>query len=167
MVNDTGDRLRPLDCWNCGFESRQAHECLTLWNLVCCHVQVFASGWSLVQRSPTECGVCVFLGAVKCKNNPLNLQPVGKRGQTKNERKKERKIKERKNIQVYKCSRVSFNKFQKYRICTEVSRSKTTWTLKMGAKSRNTHPSRRRLPENITNFILNMGTPKHMENLAA
>jgi hypothetical protein len=24
---------------------------------VMCHVEVFATGWSLVQRSPTECGV--------------------------------------------------------------------------------------------------------------
>ena len=25
---------------------------------MCCQVEVSASGWSLVQRSPTECGVC-------------------------------------------------------------------------------------------------------------
>jgi len=25
--------------------------------VVCCQVEVFASGWSLVQRSPTECDV--------------------------------------------------------------------------------------------------------------
>jgi hypothetical protein len=28
-----------------------------LWVFVCCQVGVFASCWSLVQRSPTECGV--------------------------------------------------------------------------------------------------------------
>jgi hypothetical protein len=27
---------------------------------VCCHVEVFATDWSLVQRSPTECGVFEF-----------------------------------------------------------------------------------------------------------
>jgi hypothetical protein len=28
-----------------------------LVSVVCCHVEVSAMGWSLVQRSPTECGV--------------------------------------------------------------------------------------------------------------
>jgi hypothetical protein len=31
--------------------------CLSVMNVVCCQVEVSASGWSLVQRSPTECGV--------------------------------------------------------------------------------------------------------------
>jgi hypothetical protein len=30
--------------------------CLLL-SVVCCHVEDRASGWSFVQRSPTECGV--------------------------------------------------------------------------------------------------------------
>ena len=30
---------------------------LSLVSVVCCQVEVAASGWSLVQRSPTECGV--------------------------------------------------------------------------------------------------------------
>ena len=30
------------------------------WVLLYCHVQVSASGWSLVQRSPTECGVSEY-----------------------------------------------------------------------------------------------------------
>jgi len=30
-------------------------------SIVCCQVEVFATSWSLVQRSPTDCGVsCVF-----------------------------------------------------------------------------------------------------------
>jgi hypothetical protein len=28
-----------------------------LWVLCVCHVEVSATGWSLVQRSPTDCGV--------------------------------------------------------------------------------------------------------------
>jgi hypothetical protein len=32
---------------------------LSLVSVVCCQVEVCASGWSLVQRSPTECGVSV------------------------------------------------------------------------------------------------------------
>jgi hypothetical protein len=49
--------LRPFACWDCGFESRRGHGCLSLVSVVCCQVDVSASGWSLVQRSPTECGV--------------------------------------------------------------------------------------------------------------
>ena len=32
-------------------------ECLSHSSVVCCQAEVSASGWSLVQRSPTECGV--------------------------------------------------------------------------------------------------------------
>ena len=32
-------------------------QCLSLESVVCCQVEISASGWSLVQRSPTECGV--------------------------------------------------------------------------------------------------------------
>ena len=48
--------LRSLACWDCGFESRRGHGCLSVVSVVCCRVEVSASGWSLVQRSPTECG---------------------------------------------------------------------------------------------------------------
>jgi hypothetical protein len=30
---------------------------MSLVSVVCCQVEVSATGWSLVQRSPTECGV--------------------------------------------------------------------------------------------------------------
>ena len=43
--------------WDCGFESRRWHGCLSFVSVVCCQVEVSASGRSLVQRSPTECGV--------------------------------------------------------------------------------------------------------------
>jgi hypothetical protein len=39
------------------------------------------------------CG-CVLLSVVKCNNNVLNLQCVGRRDKTKKERKKERKQQE-------------------------------------------------------------------------
>ena len=35
------------------------HGCVSLVNFVCCHVEVSATGRSLVQRSHTECDVCV------------------------------------------------------------------------------------------------------------
>ena len=49
--------LRLFTCWGCGFESPRGHECLSLVSVVCCQVQVSASGWLLVQRSPTVCGL--------------------------------------------------------------------------------------------------------------
>jgi hypothetical protein len=52
-----GVGLRPLACWDCGFESRRGHGCLSLVSVVCCQVEVSATGRSLVQRSPTECVV--------------------------------------------------------------------------------------------------------------
>jgi hypothetical protein len=48
--------LGPLACWNCGFESHRIHVLLSVASVVCCQVEVSATGRSLVQRSPTECG---------------------------------------------------------------------------------------------------------------
>jgi uncharacterized membrane protein YccC len=46
---------RLLGSW---FESHRGHGCLSLVS-VCCQVEVSATGRSLVQRSPTDCGVCL------------------------------------------------------------------------------------------------------------
>ena len=43
--------------WDCGFESRRGQGCLSLVNAFCCHVEVSATGRSLVQRRPTDSGV--------------------------------------------------------------------------------------------------------------
>jgi hypothetical protein len=61
------------------------HGCLSLVSVVCCQVEVSATGWSLIQRSPTECGVSKVwswsleqwgglgpLGAVKPLNKKKN-----------------------------------------------------------------------------------------------
>jgi hypothetical protein len=37
-------------------KSHRGHGCLSLVSAVCCQVEVSATSWSLVQRSPTECG---------------------------------------------------------------------------------------------------------------
>jgi hypothetical protein len=44
-------------------KSHLGHGCLSLVSVVCCQVEVSATSWSLVQRSPTECGVskCVIM----------------------------------------------------------------------------------------------------------
>ena len=54
--------LRPLACWDCGFESHRWHGYLSVVSVVCCGVEVSATSWSLIQRIPTDCGVwlCVI-----------------------------------------------------------------------------------------------------------
>jgi hypothetical protein len=49
--------LRQLACWDCGFESRRGHGCLYLVSVMSCQLEVTATVRSLVQRSPTACGV--------------------------------------------------------------------------------------------------------------
>ena len=47
---------RSLAYWDCGFETRRGYEYPSLVSVVCCQVEVSVLGWSLVQRSPAECG---------------------------------------------------------------------------------------------------------------
>jgi hypothetical protein len=62
-ITDPSDRavevvgLRQLTCWDSGFESHRRFGCLSLVSVTCCEVEISALGRSLVQRSPTECGV--------------------------------------------------------------------------------------------------------------
>jgi len=53
----SGVGLQALTYWDCGFETPRRHGCVSLVSIVCCQVEVSATGRSLVQRSPTECGV--------------------------------------------------------------------------------------------------------------
>ena len=39
----------------CGFEYRRGHVCLSLVSVVCCQVQLSATGRSFLRGSPTEC----------------------------------------------------------------------------------------------------------------
>jgi len=48
---------RPLAGWACGFESHRGRGCLSVVSVVCCQVEVSASGWLFVNRSPFEFGV--------------------------------------------------------------------------------------------------------------
>jgi hypothetical protein len=49
--------LRPLVCWECGLKSNQGHGYLSLVSVVCFQVEVSATGRSIFQGSPPECGV--------------------------------------------------------------------------------------------------------------
>ena len=53
---------RPLACWDLEFESHRRHGYLSVVSVVCCQVEVSATSWSLVQRSPTDCAasLCVI-----------------------------------------------------------------------------------------------------------
>ena len=42
---------------DCRFESRRGQGCLSFVSVACCREEVCGSGWSLVQRELTECGV--------------------------------------------------------------------------------------------------------------
>jgi hypothetical protein len=61
--------LRPLTYWDRGFESHRGHACLSLVSVVCCQVEVSATSWSLVQGSPTECGVSQLCVIMKPRRN--------------------------------------------------------------------------------------------------
>ena len=52
-IYDVG--LRPLACWDHGFESRQGYGFLTVVCVLCCRVEYCATGWS-----PVQCGVSEY-----------------------------------------------------------------------------------------------------------
>jgi hypothetical protein len=53
--------FRPLDCWECGFETRRWHRYLSFVSVVCCELEVSATDRFLFQRSPIE-----FVCVVEC-----------------------------------------------------------------------------------------------------
>ena len=52
-----GVGLQPLACWDYVFEFRLGHGRLSVAKVVCCQVEVSATGRSFIQRSPTDCAV--------------------------------------------------------------------------------------------------------------
>jgi hypothetical protein len=78
-----GVGLRPFAYWDCRFESRRGHGSPSLVSVAFCEVEVSATGWSLVQRSPTECGVS------ECDREALiTRRPWPTRGLLRHEKKK-------------------------------------------------------------------------------
>jgi hypothetical protein len=49
--------MRALACWDFGFESWRMRRYLSVVSVECCQVEFCATGWSLVQRNPADCGV--------------------------------------------------------------------------------------------------------------
>jgi len=77
----SGVGLRPCACWDRGFESHRGAWMFVL-SVVCCQVEVSATDWSLVQRSPTYCGasLCVIKkprkrGGYNPARGPQNTNP--------------------------------------------------------------------------------------------
>jgi hypothetical protein len=56
---------------------------MSLVSVVCCQVDVSATGWSLVQRSPTECGVSISVIVKRRKMTrprpPRGCRAIGKK----------------------------------------------------------------------------------------
>jgi len=52
--------LRQLASWYCRFQSGRGHGCVSVANVEGYQVEVSLTGCSLVQRSPTDCGVTVW-----------------------------------------------------------------------------------------------------------
>jgi len=71
-----GVGLLPFIFWDCGFESRLVHGYLSLVSVVCCQVEVFATGRSLFQRSATEWGVSEFAFETSKMRGPIPARVV-------------------------------------------------------------------------------------------
>jgi hypothetical protein len=54
----------------------RGHGCLSVVSVVCCQVEVSATGWSLVQTNPTECGVSISV-IVKRRKMTRTRPPKG------------------------------------------------------------------------------------------
>ena len=54
-----GVRLRPLDCWDCGFESRRGHGCSSVESVLCRVGRGRCD--ELITHSEESCRVCVCL----------------------------------------------------------------------------------------------------------
>ena len=65
--------LRSLACWDCCFEPRRGHGCLSLLSVVCCQVEVSATGRSPAQRSHTDCGVSLSVMQCTCTHQRQHL----------------------------------------------------------------------------------------------
>jgi hypothetical protein len=59
----------PLACWDCGFETHLGRGGLSCVSVVYCQVEVSATAWSIVERSPNECDVIT-------NNNNSNINNV-------------------------------------------------------------------------------------------
>jgi hypothetical protein len=58
-------------------KKRLRHGCLSLVSVVCCQVEVSATSWSLVQGSPTECGVSKKCVTMKPRRNEEAQAHIG------------------------------------------------------------------------------------------
>ena len=67
--------LRPLACWDCGFESRQGHGCLYVVSVVCCQVEVSATG--LIIRPEESYRLCCVVVCDLETSRVRRLWPTG------------------------------------------------------------------------------------------
>jgi hypothetical protein len=65
-------------------KSHWGHGCLSVVSVVCCQVEVSATSWSLVQRSPTDCGVSHMCVTMKPRRNEEAQAHIGLSSHKKN-----------------------------------------------------------------------------------
>ena len=78
--------LQRLACWDCRFEFRWRHGCLSIVNVVCYIGKDLCDG--LITCPKKSCRVCLSLNVTRCNNKPLPLHSVGRKGQANTESKK-------------------------------------------------------------------------------
>jgi hypothetical protein len=57
--------------------AHRRHVCLSVVSVVCCQVEVSATSWSLVQRSPADCGVSQMCVIMKPRRNEEAQAHIG------------------------------------------------------------------------------------------
>jgi hypothetical protein len=57
IQNKSGSKGKTQELVKKKKKTHRGHGCLSLVSVVCCQVEVSATSWSLVQRSPTDCFV--------------------------------------------------------------------------------------------------------------
>ena len=68
--------MRPLACWDCGFEFHRGHGCLSVMNVVCCVSRGLCNGLNPLLGECCRLCVCVCVCVIWRNINPLLLQQV-------------------------------------------------------------------------------------------
>ena len=83
IIWDCRSGLRPLACWNCGFESRRVHGCLSLVSDVCCQVKPLRRA-DHSSRGVPPCVVCLSVIAEPQQRGGLGTLWLPRHGKNNN-----------------------------------------------------------------------------------
>jgi hypothetical protein len=65
-----GGALNPRACWDGGDKNHGGPGCISRVSVVCCHIEVSATGLSLAQRGPTVCDVSEYESETSISRRP-------------------------------------------------------------------------------------------------